>query len=108
MQPPQPWTEPKPVDEEQRLAWLEREIVDAYGREKCFRTVWFLNSFPSGASFDSPGPIPAGTVIRHLDKREGFDVETVVRGEGTWGDLWDACDQVLAEAIGLGRGGGSS
>jgi hypothetical protein len=49
-------------------------------------------------SLKKKSPFVPGTVIRNQCKVWGYDTSAVVGGEGTWADLWLACDSVIRNA----------
>lgn len=49
-------------------------------------------------SLTKKSPFVPGTIIRNHCKVWGYDTSAVVGGEGTWGDVWVACDSVIRNA----------
>lgn len=72
-------------------------IADTNG----FETRWSIYSDDETFGFtrmNEKSPFSAGTVIRNRCDVWGYDTSATVGGNGSWVDVWQACDKVIKEA----------
>ena len=65
-----------------------------------FETRWsiYSDSEYGFTRMNEQSPFTAGTVIRNRCSVWGYDTSAVVGGNGSWVDVWQACDKVIRDA----------
>jgi len=82
---------------------LQASYLKHYKRKRNFQCAWGIyashETYPM-YYMENPSPFPIGTTLRTdpLDSKYLFSTTATIGGEGTWGDVWSACDAVLRNA----------
>ena len=78
-------------------AWeVDMEYFSAIADQNRFTTRWSI--YEEGICVADASPYSAGTVIRNRCKVWGYDTHATVEGNGSWMDVWAACEKVITEA----------
>jgi hypothetical protein len=74
----------------------ELNYFRSYKEENKFVAVWSV--FDEGIEFDKPHGVKTPMVIRNKCDFWGYDTTAVCTGK-TWGDIYQACDAVIRNAV---------
>lgn len=80
----------------------DMDYFDGIASKNNFNTRWSIYSDDETFGFtrmSDPSPFSAGTVIRNRCEAWGYDHSAVVGGNGSWVDVWEACNEAILNAV---------
>lgn len=80
----------------------DMDYFDGIASKNFFNTRWSIYSDDETFGFtrmSDKSPFSAGTVIRNRCEVWGYDNSAVVGGNGSWVDVWAACNEAILNAV---------
>jgi len=74
-----------------------QQYANEYGKERNYKSVWFWCGPHKIQNFEQRSPFKLGSIVK-LTKC-CFVTKAAIGGQGTWGDVWSACDAVIRNGL---------